>query len=41
LSFDRNKVKKILGKKLEIKGIQFNSMSQIFPEDLEEILVPY
>ncbi len=41
LSVDMNKVKKIIGKKLDIKGINFTSMIQIFPDDLNEILFPY
>jgi len=41
LSVDIKKAKKILGKKLEIKGIKFNSMNQIFPKDLKETLHPY
>ncbi|MBN1694386.1 nucleotidyl transferase AbiEii/AbiGii toxin family protein [candidate division WOR-3 bacterium] len=41
LSVDIKKVKKILDKKLEVKGISFNSFKQIFPEDLKETLLPY
>jgi len=41
LTVDIKKVKKILGKKLEIKGIKFISMDQIFPKDLKETLLPY
>ena len=41
LSVDIKKVKKILDKKLEVKGISFNSSKQIFPEDLKETLLPY
>ncbi|MBU4204232.1 MAG: nucleotidyl transferase AbiEii/AbiGii toxin family protein [Acidobacteria bacterium] len=41
LSLDFNKVRKILPKKLEIKSIQLNSLDQIFPEDLSDVLIPY
>jgi len=41
LSVDIKKVKKILDKKLEVKGISFNSFKQIFLEDLKETLLPY
>jgi len=41
LSIDIEKVKKILRKKLAIKGIKFRSMNQIFPKDLTETLLPY
>ena len=41
LSVDIKKVKKILNKKLEIKGINFSSIKQIFPEDLKETFLPY
>ena len=40
-SIDLNKVKKILKKKLKIKGITFTAMNQIFPKDLNETLLPY
>jgi len=35
------KVKRILGKKLDIKGIKFESANQIFSKDLKETLLPY
>ncbi|MGB3863729.1 MAG: nucleotidyl transferase AbiEii/AbiGii toxin family protein [Candidatus Aminicenantaceae bacterium] len=41
LSIDIEKVKKILHKKLEIKGIKFTSINQLFPKDLKETLLPY
>jgi len=41
LSVDIKKAKKILDKKLEIKGINFNSFKQIFTADLKETLLPY
>jgi predicted nucleotidyltransferase component of viral defense system len=41
LSIDMEKVKKILGKKLDIKGIKFKSANQIFSKDLKETLLPY
>jgi len=41
LSVDMSKVEKIIGKKLDIKGITLSSMNQIFPDDLNETLFPY
>jgi len=41
LSIDMEKVKRILGKKLDIKGIKFESANQIFSKDLKETLLPY
>ena len=40
-SVDLDKVKKNLKEKLKIKGIKFTSISQIFPKDLNETLLPY
>jgi predicted nucleotidyltransferase component of viral defense system len=40
-SLDFDKTKKILSKKLKVKGIELISQSQIFPQDINEILRPY
>jgi predicted nucleotidyltransferase component of viral defense system len=41
VDFDRRKIKEAFAKKCEIKEIEFKSLHQIFPEDLEETLGPY
>lgn len=41
LSIDLGKAKRILREKLMIKGIKLTKVTQIFPEYLNEILVPY
>lgn len=41
LTIDLTKLKKIANKKLEIRGIKFSSLNQIFPEELRETLLPY
>lgn len=38
---DLNKVKNILTKKLDIKGIKFTNINQIFSQDLKETLSPF
>ena len=39
IAFD--KTKEIINPKMKIKGIEFTNISQIFPENLKEILLPY
>lgn len=41
LSVDYSKIKKFIKEKLEIKGIEFKDTNQMFPQDLNEILLPY
>jgi len=41
LSIDLDKTKRILKEKLKIKGVEFTSLNQIFPKDLNETLLPY
>lgn len=41
IDFDQGKVQRLFRKKCEIKEIQFKSIDEIFPDDLESILKPY
>jgi len=39
--FDRRKLKKLFREKCKIKGIQFSGIDEMFPSDIENIIMPY
>jgi len=41
INFNKRKLKKLFREKCKVKGIQFNGLDEMFPADIESILIPY